>query len=56
MTEDTQAMSIRLARDLHDWLRRESFETRKAMNALITEALTEYRAKHDPDHEGERDR
>ena len=42
--EDTQAMSIRLPRDLHEWLRQEAFETRVAMNAIIAEALSEYRA------------
>jgi predicted transcriptional regulator len=42
--EDTQAMSIRLPRDLHEWLRRQAFETRTAMNAIVAEALSEYRS------------
>lgn len=36
---DTQAFSIRLPRDLYEELRRESFETRRPMNELITESV-----------------
>lgn len=44
--EDTQAMSIRLPKEVHEWLRREAFETRTAMNAIIASALSEYRTAH----------
>lgn len=39
MTDDTQAMSVRLPRDLYEWLRREAFERREHMNAIVIRAL-----------------
>jgi len=35
----TQVMTIRLPDDLHELLRRESFETRQPMNQIIAERL-----------------
>jgi hypothetical protein len=48
VTDDMQAFSIRLPRDLHEWLRHESYVTRTAMNTVIAKALTDYRAKRVP--------
>jgi predicted HicB family RNase H-like nuclease len=50
VTDDMQAFSVRLPRDLHEWLRRESFETRTAMNALVAEALSEFLAHANAGH------
>lgn len=36
---DTQAITIRLPRDIYESLRRESFETRQPMNTIISEGL-----------------
>ncbi len=47
VTDDTQAMTVRLPRDIHEWLRRESYETRAAMNDIILAALADYRTKHE---------
>jgi len=38
-------MSIRLPGDLHEWLRREAFETREPMNGIIVAALNERRTR-----------
>lgn len=43
--------AIRLPTEMHEWLRREAFETRTAMNAIIASALSEYRsARTSPPH------
>jgi predicted HicB family RNase H-like nuclease len=40
MTEDdTQALTIRLPRSLHQWLRRAAFEREVPMNQIVTEAI-----------------
>ena len=36
----TQAITVRLPRDLYERLRREAFETRTPMNTIITERLS----------------
>ena len=35
MTEDTQALSIRLSRDLYERLRKAAFDHREPMNSII---------------------
>jgi hypothetical protein len=37
---DTQALTVRLPRDLHERLRREAFEKRTSQAAIIVEELT----------------
>lgn len=39
MTEDQQAITIRLPRPLHDQLRRRAFETRKPMSQIVIAAI-----------------
>lgn len=39
---DSQAMTIRLPKDLYEKLRREAFERRVPMVTLITDALAAY--------------
>lgn len=39
MVEDTQAMTIRLPRNLYERLRREAFEAPTSMNALVIAGL-----------------
>jgi predicted transcriptional regulator len=55
MTEDdTQPMTIRLPRPVHEQLRRLAFDTRKSMNDIavtaITQALKENQNAHVPGH------
>ena len=38
-------MGARLPTDLHEWLRREAFELREPMNAIVVAALEERRAR-----------
>ena len=38
-------MTARLPADLHEWLRREAFELREPMNAIVVAALEERRAR-----------
>ena len=38
-TDDTQAMSIRLPKDLYEKLRRAAFDTRESMNAIIARGV-----------------
>jgi predicted HicB family RNase H-like nuclease len=37
-----QAMTLRLPDEVHEALRREAFESRRSMNAVVIEALDEY--------------
>jgi hypothetical protein len=37
--DDTQAMTLRLPRLLHEWLRRTAFEQRKPMNEIVIAAI-----------------
>lgn len=37
-----QAMTLRLPDDVHEALRREAYESRRSMNAVVIEALDEY--------------
>jgi predicted transcriptional regulator len=39
MTEDTQAMTIRLPAELHERLRRAAFETRVPMSQIVITAI-----------------
>ena len=38
-------MTVRLAPAMHDALRRESYVTRKAISAIVTEAIDRYQAE-----------
>ena len=37
-------MTIRFPRELHEWLRREAFETREAMSAIVLAAVERERS------------
>jgi predicted HicB family RNase H-like nuclease len=37
--EDMQALTIRLPRSLHQWLRRAAFDRKVPMNKIVTEAI-----------------
>ncbi len=56
MTEDMQAMTLRLPRPVHEQLRRLAFETRKPMNDIAVEAISNaieketQNAAHDSGH------
>ncbi len=39
MTQDRQAMTIRLSRDRHDWLREQAFRRRVPMQQILDEAI-----------------
>lgn len=39
---DTQAMTVRLPADIYEKLRQVAFERRAAMNAIVTDAVTEW--------------
>lgn len=39
------ALTMRLPDDLHEWLRREAFETRESQNAIVVQALEAERDK-----------
>lgn len=41
--EEVQAMTIRLPRELHRWLRHDAIESGKSANAIIVEALIRLR-------------
>jgi hypothetical protein len=43
--DEIHVMSTRLPTDLHEWLRREAFELREPMNAIVVAALEERRAR-----------
>jgi hypothetical protein len=45
---DPQPITFRLPEELYEWLRRESFETRQAMNTIVVTALQELRARRQP--------
>jgi predicted transcriptional regulator len=44
---DTQAKTVRLPKDLYQWLRRTAFEWNKSQNDIIVAALTEYRRREE---------
>lgn len=44
---DTQPLTIRLPEDVYEPLRREAFDTRTSMNAIVTEMLAERYKKGD---------
>ena len=46
-------ISFRPAADLYDWLERHAKETAKPVRRILSEALAEYRTKHDPETKGE---
>jgi hypothetical protein len=39
---EKHVMSVRLAEDVYEWLRREAFETREPMNTIVEAALIKY--------------
>lgn len=41
--EETQAMTIRVPKETHEWLRRTAFEHHGTMNELVNDAITWYR-------------
>ena len=41
---DEQPITFRLPKELYEWLRREAFERRNSMNAILVAALSQYRA------------
>jgi hypothetical protein len=52
-------ISFRPPEDLRDWLMKHAAATGQAVNRVVTEALSEYRARNDPDisdQESEQDR
>lgn len=38
-------MTIRIPGDLHEWLRRAAFDSRRPMNAIVVQALEELRER-----------
>lgn len=44
---DTQPITCRLPEPLYEWLRREAFDTREPMNAIVITALEELRARRE---------
>jgi hypothetical protein len=42
---DSQPITFRLPAELYEWLRREAFDTRTSMNAILVSALEELRAR-----------
>lgn len=52
MTEEhentRQVMSVRLPRDLHEWLRRAAFDSRRPMGTIVIQALYELQARTAP--------
>lgn len=38
---DTERITLRMPKPVHDWLRAQSYETKKSINALIVKALEE---------------
>lgn len=36
---DTERITLRMPREVHEWLREQSFKTRESINSLIIEAL-----------------
>ena len=53
---EPQASTIRLPRDLHEWLRREAFMTRQTKIRIVITALEELRARRNHDPEDQRGR
>jgi hypothetical protein len=49
---EQQAITFRLPGELYEWLRREAFETREAMNSIVIAAL-EDRREHGRTETGE---
>lgn len=45
MSEETQALTMRLPKDLYEQLRREAFDERTSQNAIVVEALTAHFAR-----------
>jgi hypothetical protein len=41
---DAQAITVRLPRDLYEWLRQAAFEQRRSQASIIADALETYRA------------
>ena len=41
----TQQLTVRLSKDLHEWLRSEAYEKRQSINSLINEALEHERQR-----------
>lgn len=41
--EGQRILQVRLAADLYEWLRTSAFFERRSMNALVNEALEQYR-------------
>lgn len=48
MVDKRHALSIRLAEDRYEWLRRQAFDRRIPMQQIIDEALDRYRADDGP--------
>jgi predicted HicB family RNase H-like nuclease len=46
--QEIRALTVRIPADLHDWVRRAAFDTRRPINSVITQALEELRAASDP--------
>jgi hypothetical protein len=44
---ETQPVTFRLPEDLYEWLRREAFDAREPMNAIVVTALRELRARRE---------
>jgi hypothetical protein len=44
---ESTRLPITLPTDLHEWLRRTSFEERRSMAELVREAVLEFRAVHE---------
>jgi hypothetical protein len=50
---DTQAVTVRLPGNIHDALRRESYETRQSMNEIIIDSLRIRAELDDPEKYGQ---
>jgi predicted HicB family RNase H-like nuclease len=45
--EGQRILQVRLSADLYEWLRTTAFYQRRSMNALVNEALEQYRNRPD---------
>jgi predicted transcriptional regulator len=50
MSTETQAITVRLPRDLYEWLRQQAFDQRVSQAALVTDAIAEYKNTHDQEN------
>lgn len=47
MTEDTQAMTVRIPKPVYEWLRRTAFDRHIPMNQIVITAIEKEKANED---------